>query len=216
LAVVQADEVFRLPASVTGIEQALVEPLAIARRAVNRAGLVPTDRVAILGGGPIGLAIAAWARHLGVEQVTVTDPEPTRRALAERLGATRAIDPVGDELAMLELALAGCSVVFECVGRPGMIRQAMELVGVDGRVVVVGVCIHEDTFFPYTGLHKELDVRYSIYYERRDFLDTIAVLDRGGLNLDGFVEGTVDLEGLPERFAALLAGAVGGKVVLTP
>jgi (R,R)-butanediol dehydrogenase/meso-butanediol dehydrogenase/diacetyl reductase len=216
MTVVQADEVFRLPAAVTGLEQALVEPLAIARRAVNRAGLVPTDRVAILGGGPIGQAIAAWARHLGVEQLIVTDPEPTRRALAERLGATRAIDPVGDELAMVELALAGCSVVFECVGRPGMIRQAMDLAGVEGRVVVVGVCIHDDTFFPYTGLHKELDVRYSIYYERRDFLDTIAVLDRGGLQLDGFVEGTVDLEGLADRFAALLAGAEGGKVVLTP
>jgi (R,R)-butanediol dehydrogenase/meso-butanediol dehydrogenase/diacetyl reductase len=216
LTTARADELYVLPAAVTGVEQALVEPLAIARRAVNRAGLGAGDRVTILGGGPIGQAILMWARHLGVEQLVVTDPSPSRRELASRLGATRTIDPLVDELAMLELALGGSDVVFECVGRPGMISQAMDLAAVDGRVVVVGVCIHDDSFFPYTALNKELDVRFSIYYERSDFLDTISVLDRHGLHLDGFVEGTLGLDELPARFAALLAGAEGGKLIVTP
>jgi (R,R)-butanediol dehydrogenase/meso-butanediol dehydrogenase/diacetyl reductase len=216
LTTVRADELYAVPAAVTGVEAALVEPLAIARRATNRAGLGPRDRVTILGGGPIGQAIAMWARHLGVEQLVVTDPSPSRRDLALRLGASRAIDPLADELAMLELALGGSDVVFECVGRPSMIGQAMDLAAVDGRVVVVGVCIHDDTFFPYTALNKELDVRFSIYYERSDFLDTISVLDRHGLQLDGFVEGTLGLDELPARFSALLAGADGGKLIVTP
>lgn len=216
LATVPAGELFRLPAAVTAVEQALVEPLAVARRAVVRGGVAPTDAVAILGAGPIGLAILAWVRHLGVEQITVTDPSPSRRALAVALGATAAIDPLADEPALRALGRTGPDVVFECVGRPGMIGQAMDLAGVDGRVVVVGVCISQDTTFPYTALHKELDVRYAIYYGRDDFTATIDVLGAHALHLDGFVEGTIGLAELPERFARLLEGAEGGKVVLAP
>lgn len=216
LVVAQADEVYALPASVTGVEQALVEPMAIACRAVRRGSVGPTDTVVVLGAGPIGLAIVAWARHLGVEAITVSDPSASRRALAERMGATRTFDPLTDELDLLEVTMTGASVAFECTGRPGMIRQAMDIAAVDGRVVVVGVCIVDDVTFPYTGLNKELDVRYALYYERSDFTDTIDVLSAGGLVLDGFVEGTVELDGLPAAFAGLLAGAEGGKLVVAP
>jgi (R,R)-butanediol dehydrogenase/meso-butanediol dehydrogenase/diacetyl reductase len=216
LVVAQADEVHALPAAVTGVEQALVEPMAVACRAVRRGGLAATDTVVVLGAGPIGLAIIAWARHLGVEHITVSDPSTSRRALAAQLGATRTFDPLVDELDLLEVTMAGASVVFECTGRPGMIRQAMDIAEVDGRVVVVGVCIVDDVTFPYTGLNKELDVRYALYYERRDFTDTIDVLSKGGLVLDGLVEGAVGLEELPVAFASLLAGAEGGKLVVAP
>jgi (R,R)-butanediol dehydrogenase/meso-butanediol dehydrogenase/diacetyl reductase len=216
LVVAQADEVYRLPAAVTGIEQALVEPMAIACRAVRRGGLGPGDTVVVLGAGPIGLAIIAWVRYLGVESIVVSDPSASRRVLATQLGATRTFDPLVDELDLLEVTMTGASVVFECTGRPGMIRQAMDIAAVDGRVVVVGVCIQDDVTFPYTGLNKELDVRYALYYERQDFTDTIDVLSAGGLALEGFIEGTVELEGLPDAFAGLLAGAEGGKLVVAP
>lgn len=212
----QATEIFALPAAVTGLEQALVEPLAIARRAVDRAGLTPQDRVTILGGGPIGQAIAIWAKAVGVTDLTVTDLSPGRRALAASLGATTVLDPLADELGMFELAMRGSDVVFECVGKPGTIRQATDLAAVDGRVVVVGVCIQDDSFFPYTALNKELDLRFSIYYERADFTRTIDALAAHALHLDGFLEGSLGLEELPSRFAVLLAGAEGGKLVVTP
>ena len=216
LVVAQADELYRLPAAVTGSEQALVEPMAIALRAVRRGGLTAADSVVVLGAGPIGLAIVAWARHLGVGHVTVSDPSASRRVLAARMGATRTLDPLVDELDLLEVTMTGASVVFECTGRPGMIRQAMDIAAIDGRVVVVGVCIVDDVTFPYTGLNKELDVRYALYYQRQDFTDTIDVLGDHGLHLDGFVERTVSLDGLPAAFAGLLAGAEGGKLIVVP
>jgi (R,R)-butanediol dehydrogenase/meso-butanediol dehydrogenase/diacetyl reductase len=216
LTIANVDELYRLPAAVTGIEQALVEPLAVARRAVRRGAVRPDDSVVIIGGGPIGLAILAWCRQQGATDITVSDPAPGRRALATDLGASRTLDPLQDELDLLDVMLRGASVVFECVGRTGMINQAMDIASVDGRVVVVGVCITDDTFTPYTGLRKELDVRYALYYGREDFVETIDALNRQALLLDGFVQGTVDLDGLPRRFAELVAGADGGKVVLVP
>ncbi|MCB0970036.1 MAG: zinc-binding dehydrogenase [Acidimicrobiales bacterium] len=200
----------------TGLEQALVEPLAVARRAVRRSSVAPGDSVVIVGGGPIGQAILAWLRHLGVEDVTLSDPVADRRVLALELGATAAFDPT-DELALLEAVLAGADVVFECVGRPGMIAGAMDLAAVDGRVVVVGVCAAADVIVPYTGLRKELDVRFALYYEREDFTDTIdALASADGLVPDGYVDGAIGLEELPDRFAQLVAGASGGKVIVAP
>ena len=90
---VRADELFELPASVLADEQPLVEPLAIMRRAFRRGAVTPSDRVAVLGAGPIGLAAVAWAVAMGVEAVVVSEPSALRRDLAAKLGATATFDP---------------------------------------------------------------------------------------------------------------------------
>lgn len=214
LTTVRTRELFRLPAAVTGVEQALVEPLAVARRAVRRGGVRPGDTVTIVGGGPIGQAILAWVRHLGVTDITVSDPAPGRRALAAAMGATATIDPVTEEAALYAASVRGSDVVFECVGRTGMIGQCMDLAGIDGRVVVVGVCISADTITPYAGLAKELDVRFALYYGTEDFTETIDALAGHALELGGYLGDAIDLADLPARFAELVAGADGGKVVV--
>jgi (R,R)-butanediol dehydrogenase/meso-butanediol dehydrogenase/diacetyl reductase len=215
LTVVSADELFALPAAVSGAQQALVEPLAVAHRAVMRAGLHSSDEVVVLGGGPIGLAIVAWAQHLGAEHVTLSDPAASRRDLATRLGASRTLDPFHPDT---DAALAGTSpsVVFECTGRPGMIQQAMTIAAVEARVVVVGVCLADDVTFPFTGLSKELDVRYAIYYGPDDFVTTIAALDEHSISAEAMITEITDLDSLPERFARLGRDAEGGKVILVP
>src|SRR5262249_8909325 len=58
-------ESVRLPGGVSFREGALVEPLAVGLHAVNKAGLQPGERVMVIGAGPIGLAVTAWARLLG-------------------------------------------------------------------------------------------------------------------------------------------------------
>jgi (R,R)-butanediol dehydrogenase/meso-butanediol dehydrogenase/diacetyl reductase len=221
LTTARADELYRLPSNVAALpvgEQALVEPLAVAKRAVGRAGLTAADSVVVLGAGPIGLAIVAWARHMGVEQIVVSDPAPIRRDLALGLGASTAFDPTEGpiELAVPEVIAGGPSVVFECTGRPGLIRQAMDLTAIEGRVVVVGVCVQDDVTFPYTGLSKEIDVRYALYYGRDDWTATIDALDSGGFQPGSMVTETVDLDHLAARFATLVTSPDAGKVVLRP
>jgi threonine dehydrogenase-like Zn-dependent dehydrogenase len=107
-------------------------------------------------------------------------------------------------------------VVVECSGKAGLIDQAMALAAVNGRVGVVGACMSSDTFFPFTGLQKELDVRFAVYYDRQDFVDTLRALDDGSLVVHGLVTDVVDLDALPGTFAQLLAGAENGKVVVVP
>ncbi len=215
---VRADELFELPASVLADEQPLVEPLSIMRRAFRRAAVTASDRVAVLGAGPIGLAAVAWAVAMGVEVIVVSEPSALRRDLAAKLGATATFDPDQGSVSagVFEATGGGPTVVFECSGRPGLIDQAMQMTVVDGRVVVVGICLQNDPIFPFWGLSKELDVRFSIYYGREDFTDTLDALHERRLDVVPMVTETVSLEQLPERFARLERDPDAGKVIVRP
>jgi (R,R)-butanediol dehydrogenase/meso-butanediol dehydrogenase/diacetyl reductase len=150
--------------------------------------------------------------------VVGSDPAASRRALATALGADATVDPMSDDVAATCRSVLGGAppVVVECSGKPGLIDQAMTLAAVNGRVGVVGACMSSDAVFPFTGLQKELDVRFAVYYDRQDFVDTLGALDDGSLVVEGLVTDVIDLDALPEAFATLLAGAENGKVVVVP
>jgi 2-desacetyl-2-hydroxyethyl bacteriochlorophyllide A dehydrogenase len=207
-----ASQLFPLPAGMAAGDHALVEPFAVARHALRRGGLAPGETVVVLGAGPMGLAVTHWASALGAGRIVVSDPVPDRRTLAVALGAVSAHDPrdvrdiVGD----------GAPLVIECTGKVGIIDEALRLAAVDGRVVVVGICLQPDSFVPWRGLHKELDVRFSLYYGRDDFTDTIDAFSSGALAPDGLVTESVSLQQLPDRFARLAAQPDAGKLVVLP
>ena len=81
-----------LPREVSLQHAALTEPVAVAVHDVRRAQLRPGERALIVGGGPIGLLIAAVAEARGAD-VLVSEPNPYRRAVAEQMGL-RTVDPV--------------------------------------------------------------------------------------------------------------------------
>ena len=47
----------------------------------------------VIGCGPVGLAVIAALKLRGVEPLVASDFSPTRRALAERMGAHVVVDP---------------------------------------------------------------------------------------------------------------------------
>jgi threonine dehydrogenase-like Zn-dependent dehydrogenase len=91
--VVQASTLVPLPAGLAPADGALVEPLACAPHGARRARLQPDQRVAVVGGGTMGLTLTAVARWTGCD-VTVEARHAHQRAAAEALGA--AVGPVGD------------------------------------------------------------------------------------------------------------------------
>jgi threonine dehydrogenase-like Zn-dependent dehydrogenase len=89
---VPARNVVRLPESMTPEHGALVEPLAVGYHALVRAAPRPDDTVLVIGGGPIGQAAALAARRVGVRRVLVSEPNPARASILQRLGV-RVVDP---------------------------------------------------------------------------------------------------------------------------
>jgi (R,R)-butanediol dehydrogenase / meso-butanediol dehydrogenase / diacetyl reductase len=214
---VSAAQAFRLPEGLTADRGALVEPLAVAHHALERTPREPGEPVLVLGAGPVGLAVALWARLLGAREVVVSDPLTHRRALAERIGA-RTIDPAQHDVAARFAEMAGgpARVVMECVGRPGVIQHAMEVAATDGHVTLVGACMQPDSFHPLVPTSKELTLQFVVYYRRRDFTQTLAQLASGRLDPDPLVTGVVGLDELPARFDTLLGENSDCKVLIHP
>ncbi len=115
-----------LPAGVALGDACLVEPLAVVLHGLRRAGLRGGERVAVIGGGAIGLCAVAAARAAGAE-VALVARHDAQRAAGERLGAgARAsgsydlvIDAAGTESA---LAQRGRAVP---AGRPAAARREL-------------------------------------------------------------------------------------------
>jgi L-iditol 2-dehydrogenase len=138
---VRAEWLHKLPAQLTFTQGALVEPFSVAYAAVRAAGIDPSDRVAVLGGGPIGLlsAIAAVGRGAAV---TLIEPRPDRRGKALDLGASHAIDPAAGDLRERALELTDgqlFDVVLESAGHPAAMAQALTIAGNQARVIYVGI-----------------------------------------------------------------------------
>ncbi len=196
----------------------MIEPLAVARHAVGRGGLVEGETALVIGAGPVGMAVAIWLRRLGAGAVVVSDPLAGRRSMAESLGADVVVDPtVGDLTAQLaDAGVSPPSLVLECVGLPGLVDQAAGVAAVDARIVVVGVCMAEDRYFPYTSMAKELDWRFAFYYCRADVDATVEALADGTLPGRQLITGEVTLDEAPSRFDALKSGTDDTKVLIRP
>jgi (R,R)-butanediol dehydrogenase/meso-butanediol dehydrogenase/diacetyl reductase len=189
---------------------ALVEPLSVGLHAVVGADIRPGDRVLVIGGGNVGTAVATWARRFGARDVTVSDPAPARREVAPRYGATAVHDPSERQLP------TGFDRVFECVGAPGLLQAAIDVVNPRGRVVVAGVCGEQDTVMPLTALLKEAEVRFATFYGVREFTASAALLASGDVDVDAFVSNRVGLEGVNGAFETLESTPTEGKVLVVP
>ena len=137
----RAEWLHTLPAALTFTQGALVEPFSVAYAAVGTAAIDPSDRVAVLGAGPIGLlsAMAAVGRNAAV---TLIEPRPDRRAKAAELGVPVVIDPAAGDLAGQAREATGgelFDVVIESAGHPEAMAQALPLAGNHGRIVYVGI-----------------------------------------------------------------------------
>ncbi len=100
------------------------------------------EDVLISGAGPIGLMATAVARHAGARHIVVSEPNPFRRELAIRMGATMAIDPrerslpdVFEDLDMVE----GFDVAMEMSGNAKALRDAIGSMAHGGGVAILGL-----------------------------------------------------------------------------
>lgn len=210
-------EAFRLPPPLTAADGALVEPLAVGLHAVGKSGVRYGDRALVLGAGAIGLATAFWLRRLGVEHVAVAARSDRRREIALKMGATAFVTLGENPAETVTEALGGPPhAVFECVGLPGAMMQAMELVAPRGTVVGLGACNEPEQIVANLGLMKELRIQFALTYDRRDYQHVIDTLAAGHLEPRSMVTGTVPLEGLTDAIEGLLGRSPHCKILVDP
>ena len=194
----------RMPDGVSLTDGALVEPMAVGLHAVNLAKIRSGARVLVVGAGPIGLAVVFWARRMGAGKIACTASSNTRAPLAMEMGADAFVTPSETPVEDVNRALGGPpEVVFECVGKVGLVQKCIDHVGVRGTVVIVGLCTQPDTFMPFAAVSKECVIQPSAFYELRDFQTTLDVFEAGILSPHAMITDEITLEALPQAFEAL-------------
>lgn len=206
----------RLPAGVALADAALAEPLAVALHCVLRAGLTPGARVAILGAGPIGLLVAFWARQLGASHVVLADLHMHQRARALALGATGfALSGPDLPKALADLCAGPPDIVFECVGKPGLLQTASQAVRLQGKVIGVGLCIGGDHWDPFIALSKEIDLLFAVFFhQRQEFGRALQALASG--IPQNLISARIGLAAAAQVFEGLRQRSTQCKVLIEP
>ncbi|MGE5721111.1 MAG: alcohol dehydrogenase catalytic domain-containing protein [Sphingomonadales bacterium] len=206
-----------LPRSTSLADGAIVEPLAVALHGVMLSGIKAGDKVLVLGAGPIGLAAAYWARALGAAKVAVQDIVRHQQARALEMGATAFVCDPDEPAAASDRALGGkADIVFECVGIPGLIAQAIDQVRIKGTVLILGLCTQPDTFVPFAALSKEVRLITSAFFKRQEYEMALDALDAGRAEPRLLVTDTVPLDAVPTTFEALKKRTHQCKVLIAP
>jgi threonine dehydrogenase-like Zn-dependent dehydrogenase len=194
---------------------ALVEPLAVGAHAVARADVRPDDTVLVLGGGPIGQAVALAARRAGVHAVLVADLDAARRELVRRLGFATVDPAVGVASDHLRATLGRpASVVVDAVGTTQTLQTALDTSALGARIVLVGMGSPRVELAAYAVSTGERTVLGSFSYSEAEFRDTAAWVGTHAGELAQLVDARVDLDAAPETFRALAAKELAASKVL--
>jgi threonine dehydrogenase-like Zn-dependent dehydrogenase len=207
-----------VPGGVPAHLAALTEPFAVGVHAVAKSRIAPGDAAVVIGLGPVGLACVADLKRRGIGPVIGADFSPARRRLAEVLGADEVVDPREVSPIAIWRRLDGSRplVVFEAVGVPGLIHQAMRMAPRDARILVVGACMQADRIQPMLGIGKELSIQFALGYTPEEFADSLRSIAEGEVDLSPLITGTVDVDGVPGAFADLGDPEQHAKIIVAP
>lgn len=215
--VIPADRLIPLPAGLSDLDAALVEPLSTPVHAVRLAGGDLTGKsVAILGAGTIGLLILIAARSANAQRIVVSEPLQAKRDLALRLGADAvfdAADPATVQAVRDDLG-ESADIVFDCVGIQSTMDQAIAMAVKGGTVVVVGVPSAPVTVPLPEVQDLQIRIQGSATYVRDDIVAAISMLERGLARAGDLVTGVYPLHDAAEAFEAASTGR-HVKVVVT-
>jgi threonine dehydrogenase-like Zn-dependent dehydrogenase len=197
---------------------ALTEPMAVGLHTINKSGIAPGDAAIVVGCGPIGLALIAWLVARGIEPIVASDLSPVRRALATQLGAHEVVDPGEEPPVDAWRRVDGFRplVLFEAVGVPGMIDDAIFAVPSQTRVVVAGVCMQPDSFRPLIAVIKEINLQFVYAYDEQEFAGTLRAIAEGEVDVAPLITGTVGFDGVAAAFKTLGTPNKHVKILVEP
>ncbi|TDE17816.1 alcohol dehydrogenase catalytic domain-containing protein [Actinomadura sp. 6K520] len=180
-----------LPAEVGAEVLACVEPFAVARSAVRRAGVAPGTDCLVVGAGSQGLLTCLSLAEAGA-RVFVTDPRADRVAMAGRIGAR----PVGTDEGR------AFPFVFDTAGVPAAWETSAHNVATGGTVMVIGMSGEPVGLSTMELTRRQLQVRGSLIYDHPDdFAATVAAASGAASRLAGLLRPGVPPDQAERAFA---------------
>lgn len=208
---IQSHFAWSVPDSVSDDAAALMEPLSVAIATAQKGGITVGSRVLITGAGPIGIITAQVARAFGAIEIIMSDVSEQRREQALAFGATRAIDPLLEDIPSLGFDV---DVYVDASGASSAVQAGIRAVRAGGIVVLVGMGAPEIALPIPVIQNRELIVT-GIFRYANTWPTAIELVRSGKVDLDSMVTGHF---GLDDVEGALRSTTQPGvlKSVVTP
>jgi len=197
----------------------LTEPIAVAIHAIQRMQPKPSDAIAIVGAGTIGIGLTIALCVSGVRTVFVLDKIPEKLELIRQFGAQPIHVDQDDPIASVRRATNGLGVsgAFEAVGAAATVRTAYELCVSGGTLVLIGNLAQEFTL-PLQGVTgREITIHGSYGFTKKDFAAAVTLIADTSLPLGRLISGSCGLSDVPDVMTQLANGKLSAtKMVIRP
>lgn len=172
--------VLSIPEGISMDEGALVEPVACAVRICRLAKITPSDRLLIVGAGPIGLLVLQTARLFGLVDIVVMDVNHERLEVVTQLGGIAVAS--AEELNQFRLD-RGFDITVDAVGMDVTRQQCMTSSRPGGRVVFSGLHAADSVIPINMAIRNELTMLGSFAYNPIDFESALQWIIEGRIDL---------------------------------
>ena len=201
-----ANMAVKIPENLSNVEATLAEPLAVAVHGIRISPLRLGDTVLILGAGPIGLLTLQGVRRAGAMMIYVSEPNSSRRALAEELGADEVFDP--KEVNIVEEMVArtgiGVDIVFECAGAGSTFHDSLQAVRYGGTALVISMAWEPVHCLPVDWIGREVQMKAAYGYLPSEWRPVLWFLETGQVRVSPMISEVVPLSGIQSAFQELL------------
>lgn len=174
------------------------------------------EDVLITGAGPIGIMAVAICKHAGARHVVITDINDYRLGLAQKMGATRAVNvskttitDVQKDLGMAE----GFDVGLEMSGNPKAFADMIANMAHGGKISVLGIPESGMAIDWNAVVFNMLTIKGIYGREMYETWYKMAVMVQSGLDLGPVITHRFEAEHFQQGFDAMVSGQCG-KVVL--
>jgi len=184
---VDQSKVTPLPDDMSFDQGAMIEPLAVAVHAIKQAGDVKGLRVAVLGAGPIGNLVAQAAKGMGAASVMATDISDFRLSLAKGCGIDFCVNTREKDFGEAMVEAFGpdkADVIYDCAGNDATMGQAIKYARKGSTIILVAVFAKMATVDLAVANDRELAILSSMMYRHEDYVDAIALVAAGEIQLD--------------------------------
>ena len=197
--------VYKLNDSVSYKMGTMIEPLAVAVRALRRATVKEKDCIVILGSGTIGLLCLVVAKKMGYKKIVCTDTAKYNLDMAIKHGATIAINPLENDVVDAVKKLTdgkGADLALIAAGAKNIVDQASACVRKHGEIGVIAMITEKVPFYSYQIVFNEQTMYGAMTYATSDFREAAEMIN-SGLDLNDFVTQTMDLDHTQEGLDVL-------------
>ena len=140
-------QLYKFAEDLSFIEAAMTEPISCCLHGIDLCNIKAGDTVLVIGGGPIGMIMMQLAKNAGASKVIMSEPVEEKREQALKLGATKTIDPLHEDVeAVLAEYCENVNVVIECVGNVHTQADAVRFAGKGATSMYCGLAAPKGSF----------------------------------------------------------------------